>query len=173
VGVAGRVPPPLEERDEPSVRGLPVQCAEAGDPRPGELQRPILFVICAELGERSLDRLSADAPGRQPRRHRAPSRSADGELVLGGLAGEVLVVDQADRLQARELSLDLVALEPRAEQPDLELTASSGAYGEEPQSAFMTIERLLLRSSGPAHRLSRFASRRSPAPSWAASVPTR
>lgn len=171
VGVAGGVSPPLKKRDEPSVRRLTVQCAKAGDPRPGELQRPILFVICVELGERPLDRLSADAPGGQPRRHRAPSRPPDGQLVLGGLAGEVLVVDQADRLEARELSLDLVALEPRAEQPDLELTASPGAHGEEPQSAVVTPERLL-RSSGPGHRLSRFASRRSPAPSWA-SVPTR
>lgn len=171
MGVAGRVAPPLEERDELSVRGPPVQCAEAGDPRPRELQSSVLFVIRVELGERSFDRLSADAPGRQPRPHRASSRPANGELVLGGLAGEVLVVDQADRLEARELSLHLVALEPRAEQPDLELPASPGAYGEEPESALMTPERLG-RSTGPSHRLSRFASRRSPAPSWA-SVPTR
>ena len=80
-----------------------------------------LGIVPVGLLDRAFRDPAVDALGRQTGRDRSATRPAGGELVLGELAREPLVVDQADGLQAFELPRDLVGIEPRPQEPHLEL----------------------------------------------------
>jgi hypothetical protein len=75
-------------------------------PGPGKNLRTIR-IVPGSLRESALHRLAIDALGREPRSDGPAPGPARDELVLGELAREPLVVDQADGFQSVELPRDL------------------------------------------------------------------
>lgn len=151
-GQVRRVAPPGQERDEPREGLLGWEPGQPGGPRSGELDDPGLLVLGPEVGEGTLDGLPIQSPGPEPARDRPAAGPADEDLVLDGLSRERVVVDQTDGLQTDQLGLDLLCLEPGADEPASELALRPRANREEAKRALVAIERVLgdaARTTGP------------------------
>jgi hypothetical protein len=64
-------------------------------------------------------------------------------VVLGQLARESLVVDQADGLEPDQLLVDRTGLEPRPQEADLQLASRPRPDGKESQGAFVETQGVL------------------------------
>ncbi len=64
-------------------------------------------------------------------------------MMLHHAAGEVLVVDEADTLQAFQNVRHLVGVEPRAQEALLELATAPRSDRQEPECALVTCLRVL------------------------------